>query len=712
MVQKKEHFCKVCVVLIAVAVLMMCTCIGVFAADGDSPVTVRSEDGTEVGYETLVEAGNAAKDGDTILLNENIEMGFFELNGRRQNPTMVVTGKTITLDGQGHTVTAKNEAFSMIEVEATGVLTVKNIIMDGSADENRRFSNIINIEGGEVTIEDGTVLKNNCTGAISIGTNIPGGKCTMNGGLITENVMPAGSNDTGVAVTVLEESTFIMKGGTISKNQTVKYGSSGIMVNRGGTAILNGGTIENNTTSVNGMASAVHIKGGYVELNGTTIQNNTSADGYGAVYVTDHSSFGEKWDGILDINGGAIKGNKNANGTANAIYLWDRSSIADKGAYIYFSGSPDIDGTNIIMSNSSSDVDFKLLKVDGTFTPVRPVELKTEFYYITGQPIVQYTEGVEADSEHFIAEDENYGFQEDKENNLLYTEARRKVVFMDGDGELTELAYWEFVEDTVLKPEYQKVGYSLDGWYTDKELTDEWNFENDIIPRETGKFVLYSKWSAIPAEAPDLTEKNEIILTCGDTDGTTMTADFEENTGYTYSYVWEDAAGETIGQEKSLTVASPDNGQKLTYTLTVTAVRTDNGEQAQASAEYIVSRAEHKFSTEWEYNDTRHWHVCTDCGESNNDAEHTFKWVIDKAATAEEKGYKHEECEICGYKRAPVEIAITTDPDKPDDTKPSDPSTPQTGDERGMAVWFVIAGICAVGIAGVTMVSGKRGKVK
>ena len=68
MVQKKEHFCKVCVVLIAVAVLMMCTCIGVFAADGDSPVTVRSEDGTEVGYETLVEAGNAAKDGDTILL--------------------------------------------------------------------------------------------------------------------------------------------------------------------------------------------------------------------------------------------------------------------------------------------------------------------------------------------------------------------------------------------------------------------------------------------------------------------------------------------------------------------------------------------------------------------------------------------------------------------------------------------------------------------
>ncbi len=49
---------------------------------------------------------------------------------------------------------------------------------------------------------------------------------------------------------------------------------------------------------------------------------------------------------------------------------------------------------------------------------------------------------------------------------------------------------------------------------------------------------------------------------------------------------------------------------------------------------------------------------------------------------------------------------------KKTDTKPSDPSTPQTGDEGGMAVWFVVAGICAVGIAGVTMVSEKRGKVK
>ena len=75
----------------------------------------------------------------------------------------------------------------------------------------------------------------------------------MNGGMITQNVMPAGSNDTGVAVTVLEESTFIMNGGIISDNRTEKYGSSGIMVNRGGSAILNGGVIENNITQVRGI---------------------------------------------------------------------------------------------------------------------------------------------------------------------------------------------------------------------------------------------------------------------------------------------------------------------------------------------------------------------------------------------------------------------------------------------------------------------------
>lgn len=42
-----------------------------------------------------------------------------------------------------------------------------------------------------------------------------------------------------------------------------------------------------------------------------------------------------------------------------------------------------------------------------------------------------------------------------------------------------------------------------------------------------------------------------------------------------------------------------------------------------------------------------------------NVAEHTFTWVTDKEATATEKGSKHEECTVCGYEKAAVEIPAT-----------------------------------------------------
>ena len=66
-------------------------------------------------------------------------------------------------------------------------------------------------------------------------------------------------------------------------------------------------------------------------------------------------------------------------------------------------------------------------------------------------------------------------------------------------------------------------------------------------------------------------------------------------------------------------------------------------------------------------------------------AEHTFKWVVDKEATATEKGSKHEECEICGYKKASVEISATgtTDPTNPDDSKnPSNTNNGSNSDKK------------------------------
>lgn len=89
--------------------------------------------------------------------------------------------------------------------------------------------------------------------------------------------------------------------------------------------------------------------------------------------------------------------------------------------------------------------------------------------------------------------------------------------------------------------------------------------------------------------------------------------------------------------------------------------------------------------TKWEKDGTDHWNLC-ECGEKLNKAVHTFQWVIDKEATTTEKGEKHEECTVCGYKKASVEIpVIPTYPpevEKPDggDVEVT-PKAPQEGDK-------------------------------
>lgn len=60
----------------------------------------------------------------------------------------------------------------------------------------------------------------------------------------------------------------------------------------------------------------------------------------------------------------------------------------------------------------------------------------------------------------------------------------------------------------------------------------------------------------------------------------------------------------------------------------------------------------------WHSDETSHWNTC-ECGEKLNKVAHTFEWVIDKEATETTVGSKHEECTVCGYAKAVVEIPAT-----------------------------------------------------
>ena len=116
----------------------------------------------------------------------------------------------------------------------------------------------------------------------------------------------------------------------------------------------------------------------------------------------------------------------------------------------------------------------------------------------------------------------------------------------------------------------------------------------------------------------------------------------------------------------------------------------------------------HKYGTEWKYDETNHWHECED-GEKADITAHNFKWIIDKEATATEKGSKHEECTVCGYKKTAVDIPVTDFRNSSDDqpnkhintasyesssadqtNKPINTASPKTGNTDNMILWIVL----------------------
>ena len=107
----------------------------------------------------------------------------------------------------------------------------------------------------------------------------------------------------------------------------------------------------------------------------------------------------------------------------------------------------------------------------------------------------------------------------------------------------------------------------------------------------------------------------------------------------------------------------------------------------------------HSYGTEWKYDGTNHWHEC-ECGDKADTAAHRFQWVIDKAATKEATGIKHEECTVCGAKRSENTVidklpdggntGNTSSGDNNTDKPGKDDSTKstQTGDSSNLIGWL------------------------
>lgn len=125
----------------------------------------------------------------------------------------------------------------------------------------------------------------------------------------------------------------------------------------------------------------------------------------------------------------------------------------------------------------------------------------------------------------------------------------------------------------------------------------------------------------------------------------------------------------------------------------------------------------HSYSSDWKSDSINHWHECS-CGVKDDVAAHSFKWVVDKEATATQKGSKHEECKVCGYERPAVEIPATGSTTKPTDPAESNPNTgalddvPQTGDNSNMILWIVLLLASGLGVTGTVVYSKRKKYVK
>ena len=218
-----------------------------------------------------------------------------------------------------------------------------------------------------------------------------------------------------------------------------------------------------------------------------------------------------------------------------------------------------------------------------------------------------------------------------------------------------------------------------------------------VAAADQGKYRIADEWWQ------ELNENDEPVAIWHSDDGIystlpTITA-FESGKKYVYSVLLLPERGYDFAREVAATV----NGS------TVTAVPGTDGYLSLPNVKTITPTAAshtHSYDTAWKCDGTNHWHECA-CGDTADTAAHTFKWVTDKEATATEKGSKHEECSVCGYKKAAAEIPATGSGSgsASQPTKPGSTTSPQTGDSSSV-LWLAI--LCISGVLGVLGVAGKK----
>lgn len=610
--------------------------------------------------------------------------------------------------------------------------------INGNICANRGGGVVLSNNGGNhnATMYEGAEICNNKAEQTGGGAMISKGVFTMNGGTISGNI--SGTNSAkgeadriGGGVFVRRGGQFIMNGGAIENNATTAFGG-GVCFDAsdyGGTVPkieLNAGTIRNNLMRVT-VGDEYQITGGISNDLAVTGKDYGKYDRY--LYISREAAVGDKAvyfqtgsktvtldDSSLDIrlgntsaaNVAALTGASKSMGWNDPLTtLWvQRDGAAEltiggltvNDLPVYVLSLP-VDETGKVLDASevqvyeaqktdTGDIDITLPDVSGNGHAVAIVQPSQNH----GTLIINGPETIERNktgADYPVTYTVTYDMSESMESIIEQSGGEVEYVLtIDQDVRLTG-------NPGSFNGESIQVTYSL----PHSEF-------------KAGDFLLASAKLRITVGQLDYIIPSNVTKTQKIETTYSLTTQVNGGNGT----ISASKAGLAAGSHETI-VFTPDSGYEID-TVTVNGVKAEVLSNTlevimDADKTVIVTYKSiphtHSYGADWKSDADNHWHECP-CGDRKDTAAHSFKWVIDKEATATTRGSKHEECTVCGYKKAAVEIPATGSAAKPSDQPDNlgNTTSPKTGDSSNLVLWNALLFISGGAVIGTTVVSRKK----
>lgn len=607
--------------------------------------------------------------------------------------------------------------------------------INGNICANRGGGVVLSNNGGNhnATMYEGAEICNNKAEQTGGGAMISKGVFTMNGGTISGNI--SGTNSAkgeadriGGGVFVRRGGQFIMNGGAIENNATTAFGG-GVCFDAsdyGGTVPkieLNAGTIRNNLMQVT-VGDEYQITGGISNDLAVTGKDYGKCDRY--LYISREAAVGDKAvyfqtgsktvtpdDSSLDIRLGntsaanvtALTGASKSMGWNDPLTtLWvQRDGAAEltiggltvNDLPVYVLSLP-VDETGKVLDASevqvyeaqktdTGDIDITLPDVSGNGHAVAIVQPSQNH----GTLVINGPETIERNktgADYPVTYTVTYDMSESMESIIEQSGGEAEYVLtIDQDVRLTG-------NPGSFNGESIQVTYSL----PHSEF-------------KAGDFLLASAKLRITVGQLDYIIPSNVTKTQKIETTYSLTTQVNGGNGT----ISASKAGLAAGSHETI-VFTPDSGYEID-TVTVNGVKAEVLSNTlevimDADKTVIVTYKSiphtHSYGADWKSDADNHWHECP-CGDRKDTAAH---WVIDKEATATTRGSKHEECTVCGYKKAAVEIPATGSAAKPSDQPDNlgNTTSPKTGDSSNLVLWNALLFISGGAVIGTTVVSRKK----